>query len=149
MVTLSRSSSVRDRQCHDVARRLGLGLRLRNLSMCCRREVLIVDGARVALDFLERAVAAHRLDLVCAALALGHDAAPALAQPMRHTTVGQSGCGYLLAEPSVEALLAERPAPLVDQKRQRFGRARTSLDRSNDRRWQWRLDLHRLVLAVL
>src|SRR5262249_36589902 len=83
------------------------------------------------------------------AFALGHDATSALAQAMRLTAVRQSGCSHLLAEPSVEALLAKRAAPLVGEERQRFGRTRAGFDGGDKRCGQRHLDLHRLALAVL
>src|SRR6516165_4161085 len=152
MVTLSRSSSVRDRERHDVALDLGVGLRLRrlrDLRLRPRGKMLAVGGLGVALDLAQRGMAGDRHDLMRGAVALGHDTAAALAQAVRHTTVGQSGRSHLLSEPGVEALLAERATPLVDKEGERIGRAGAGFDGGDKRRRQRYLDLYRLALAVL
>ena len=93
-------------------------------------------------------VAAHRHDFMRGAIALGHDAAARLAQPVRHAGVRQPRRRHLLAEPIVEALLAERLTPFVGEERQRFGRARAGFDGGQQCFRNRRLDLHRFARLV-
>src|SRR6516164_7024780 len=102
----------RDRERHDVV------LRGCDLGLCARGEPLLVDRLGVALDLLQRGVAAHRHDLVRRTIALRHDAAAGLAQAVRYAPLRQPGLVAARAEPSPECPLAERAAPFVDQKRQ-------------------------------
>src|SRR6516164_9085860 len=149
MVSLSRSLSVRERQRHHVAGRLGLGPCLSNLSLRARGCCLAVIRLGVALDFPERAMAGDRHDLVRGAAAVAHELGAALAQSVRDAALGQARFVAPRAELRIEALLAEWAAPLVDEERQRLGWARAGCDSGDEFCWQRRLNRRRLAPLVL
>ena len=131
-----------DRQRQDVVRRRDLGPRP-------LRELPVVDGARIALDFFQSPVAADRHDLARRAAMLGHDSLRGFAQSVRHAMLAET-CGLnLLVEPMIESVAGEWPTPLVREEREGGFRARASLDRCCEFCRHRALDRDRPALAVL
>jgi hypothetical protein len=133
VVTLLCSLSVRDRQRHHVALDLGVGLRLCDLRLCARGEMLAVGGLGVALDL--RSVVWPLTDMIsCAVQSLSAmTRQPPLRRPCGLQVFGNPAAATCLRNQLLKLFLPNgRPHSLVRKVSESGGLGQASMAATSD-----------------